>query len=106
MNHLEKLIDANEKLLEGLVEITELIRKNPFQMLTDANGTLRNAESMAKALQTATMTQRDLYGMKNIDQKFAWQKWRAEMKAKQAEAREMTGTVIRIESDEEEALDG
>ena len=105
VNHLEKLIEANEALLDGLTELTDMIRKNPFQMFNDANGTLRNAESVARAIQTATLTQRDLYGLKNIDQKLAQKKFAAEQKRLQAEAKELSGTVIRIESDEED-LDG
>ncbi len=106
VNHLEKLIDANEKLLDGLIKMAELIQKNPFQMLTDATGTLRNAESFAKAIETATKTQRDLYRLPNIDQKFAAKKWNAEQKQKKAEAKELSGTVLRIVTDEEEPLDG
>ena len=106
VNHLEKLIDANEKLLDGLIKMAELIQKNPFQMLTDATGTLRNAESLAKAIETATKTQRDLYRLPNIDQKFAAKKWNAEQKQKKAEAKELSGTVLRIVTDEEEPLDG
>ena len=108
VNHLEKLIEANEALLEGLVELTELIKKNPFQMFNDANGTLRNAESVAKAIQTATMTQRDLYGLKNIDQKFAQKKWRDQVKMEKEKA--MTDTaeqeLIRIHEPEGVETDG
>lgn len=106
VNHLEKLIAANEALLDGLIKMAELIQKNPFQMLTDATGTLRNAESFAKAIETATKTQRDLYRLPNIDQKFAAKKWNAEQKQKKAEAKELSGTVLRIVTDEEEPLDG
>ena len=108
VNRLEKLITANEALLDGLVQLTQIIQKNPYQMLTDAQGTLRNAESVAKALKTATETQRDLYKLPNMDQKLARDKWKAEQKEKKAQAKELSGTVVRIESDAEEevALDG
>ena len=87
VNHLEKLIEANEKLLDGLVQMAEIISNKPREYLTDVNGTLRNAESFAKALQTATMTQRDLYRIPNIDQKFAAKKWREQLKLEQAKAK-------------------
>ena len=80
VTHLEKLIEANEALLDGLVILAQKIAEHPYQMMLDANGTLRNAESFAKALQTATMTQRDLYKLPNIDQKFAAKKWREQLK--------------------------
>ena len=80
VNRLEKLITANEALLDGLVQMAQIIQKNPFQMFTDAQGTLRNAESFAKAIKTATETQRDLYKLPNIDQKFAAKKWREQLK--------------------------
>ena len=105
VNRLEKLITANEALLDGLVQMAQIIQKNPFQMFTDAQGTLRNAESFAKAIKTATETQRDLYKLPNMDQKLAKDKWKAEQKDKKAQARELSGTVVRIESDREEALD-
>ena len=87
VNHLEKLIEANEALLDGLVKMAEHIQAKPFQMLTDANGTLRNAESFAKALETATKTQRDLYKLPNIDQKFAAKQWREKLKLEKEKAK-------------------
>lgn len=80
VTHLEKLIDANEKLLDGLVKLADMIQQNPEIVLTDKTGSIRNAESFAKALQTATATQRDLYRIPNIDQKFAAKKWREQLK--------------------------
>ena len=87
VNHLEKLIEANEALLDGLVQMAEIISKKPMQHLFDANGTLRNAESFAKALETATKTQRDLYRMPNIDQKFAAKKWKEQLKLEKEKAK-------------------
>lgn len=87
VTHLEKLIEANEKLLDSLVQMAEVISNKPVQYLTDANGTLRNAESFAKALQTATMTQRDLYRLPNIDQKFAAKKWKEQLKLEREKAK-------------------
>jgi hypothetical protein len=107
VNRLEKLITANEALLDGLVKMAEMIQQQPG-ILFDKTGSIRNAESFAKALSTATETQRDLYKLPNMDQKLARDKWKAEQKEKKAQAKELSGTVVRIESDAEEevALDG
>ena len=86
VTHLEKLIEANEALLDGLVDLAKKIQKNPYQMMLDANGTLRNAESFAKALQTATATQRDLYRLPNIDQRFNAKKWKDQLKLEKEKA--------------------
>ena len=80
VNHLEKLIEANDQLVDALVQLTALIAAKPKVMLFDAGGTLRNAESVAKALATATETQRDLYKIPNIDQKLAAKKLREQLK--------------------------
>ena len=84
VNHLEKLITANEALLDGLVQMAELISKNPFQMLNDANGTLRNAESLTKAIQTAIQNQRDLFRLPSMDQQLK----KAEFAQRKKEAKE------------------
>jgi len=110
VNHLEKLIEANEKLLDGLMELAQAISEKPVVLLTDANGTLRNAESFAKAIQTATMTQRDLYNLKTIDQKFAQKKWREQLaleKEKAAKGTESDGDeMIMIHQPEDVETDG
>ena len=80
VTHLEKLIQANEDLLDGLVAIAALWKEHPDRMIRDKAGTIKNAESFAKALQTAAMTQRDLYRLPNIDQRFAQKKWRETLK--------------------------
>ena len=87
VNHLEKLIAAQEDVLDGLIELAKAIKKKPTIMLTDEHGTIRNAESITKALQTAAMTQRDLYGLKNIDQKFAAKKWKEQLKLEKEKAK-------------------
>jgi len=104
VNRLEKLIEANEALLDGLVKLANDIKENP-ELLKDKTGSIRNAESFAKALNTATLTQRDLYGMKNIDQKFAQKKWTAEQKEKRAAAQEASGTVWQVKTEGGEPLD-
>ena len=87
VNHLEKLIQAQEDVLDSLIELAQAIKKKPVLMLTDAHGTIRNAESVTKALQTAVMTQRDLYNIRNIDQKFAAKKWKEQLKLEKEKAK-------------------
>jgi hypothetical protein len=87
VNHLEKLIEANEMLLDGLVSMAQNIQKRPTHWLTDVQGTMRNAESFAKALKTATETQRDLYRIPNIDQKLAAKKWKEQLKLEKEKAK-------------------
>ena len=78
-NRLEKLMAAQEDTLDALVKISAMAKEKPELLLAGKAG-LKNAESLTKAIQTATLTQRDLYGMKNIDQKFVQKKWREEQK--------------------------
>jgi len=80
VNHLEKLITAQEDILDALVQLAALVKADPEKLLRDKQGTIRNAESVTRALQVATMNQRDLHGLKNIDQKFAAKKWREQQK--------------------------
>lgn len=105
VNHLEKLIKANEMLLDGLMQMAEQIQAKPNSNLFDKTGSLRNAEAFARALETATRTQRDLYRLPNLDQKLAQSKWKAEQKEKKAQAKELSGTVVRIVTEEQEAMD-
>lgn len=107
VNHLEKLITANEALLDGLMQMAAMIGENP-NILKDKTGSIRNAESFAKALQTATMTQRDLHNLKTVDQKFAEKKWRDQ---KKIEKEKLAGPVIdqevwEIQTPEGDVLDG
>ena len=104
VTHLEKLISANEALLDGLMQMAEEIRENP-KILLDKSGSIRSAESFAIALQTATMTQRDLYRLPNIDQKFAEKKWKAEQKEKKNAAGEAAGTVWQVKTEDGDPLD-
>lgn len=97
VNHLEKLIAAQEDILDGLVAMAALIKDKPKTYLRDQHRTLRNAESMTKALQTAAMTQRDLYRIPNIDQKFAAKKWKEQLKLEKEKAKGpegMTGPLM------------
>ena len=78
-NKLAKLITAQDDLMDGLVELMAMVKEKP-QLFFSKKGDLRNAESLTRAIQTATLTQRDLHGMKNIDQKFNAKKWKEQQK--------------------------
>lgn len=108
VNHLERLIAANELLLEGLEKMAVLIQAQPEVLFLDKTGSIRNAESFAKALQTAAATQRDLYHLPTIDQKFAAKKWREQKKIEEKKmAGPETGTEVwQIETPEGVELDG
>ena len=106
VNHLERLINASELIITGLEKLAAEVAEDPVKYLQDKSGSLRSAESITKALQVATETQMELYKVPNIDQTFAKKKWNAEQRQKKAEARELSDTVIRIITDEEEPLDG
>lgn len=115
VQELEKLMEANGKVIDGLVEMANQIQSNPAMNLFDVNRTLRNAESIVKAIQTAVQTQRDLYKLPSLDQemrKKEWaarkreakarlelerQKWEAEMAEKAKEASTAGSTVWRLE---------
>ena len=87
VNHLERLMTANDKIISALEKLTEEIEKNPVGFFRDKQNGLRNAESVTRALQTAAMTQRDLYRLPTIDQKFAAKKWKEQLKLEQAKAK-------------------
>ena len=106
VNHLERLINASELIITGVEKLAAEVAANPMKYLTDKAGGLRNVESITKALQTATETQMELYKIPNIDQAFARKKWNAEQRQLKAEAKELSGTVIRIITDEGDELDG
>lgn len=107
-NKLAKLITAQDDTMEALVELAAMVKENPKLLFTD-KGELRNAESLTRAIQTATMTQRDLHSIKNIDQKFAAKKWKEEQKLqRELKAEKETGSedrvqVIYVHAPEEEA---
>lgn len=89
VNHLERLITANEKIINGLEKLAGMIEEKP-ELFFDKTKGLRNAESVTRALQTATMTQRDLYRIPNIDQKFAAKKWKEQQKLEREKIAEKT----------------
>ena len=97
-NKLAKLIMAQDDLMDGLAELMAMVKENP-KLLISEKGEMRNAESLTRAMQTATLTQRDLHGMRNIDQKFAAKKWKEEQKLQrelkaQKEVTENTGQMV------------
>ena len=73
VNRLEKLAEANEDLIEGLLRLAAQIKINPF-LLQDEKMGLKNAESMANAISVATRTQRDLWKLPDMDQGLARKK--------------------------------
>ena len=107
-NKLAKLITAQDDAMDALVTLAEMVKNDPKLLFTD-KGELRNAESLTRAIQTAAMTQRDLHGMKNIDQKFAAKKWKEEQKLqRELKAQKETGgeegvQIIYVHEPEEEA---
>ena len=63
VRELEKLMDANGQLIDTLVALT-LRASDPNQtnaMMFDKAGSMKNVEALAKAIQTAVQTQRDLF---------------------------------------------
>ena len=67
---LEKLMDANGLLIDTLVTLTERAadEKQTNAMMFDKAGSMKNVEALAKAIQTAVQTQRDLYKLPTLDQ--------------------------------------
>lgn len=114
VKQLEKLAEANELFIDGLLSIAKQIRDKPGSQLKDKTRSLKNAESVAKAIQTAMLTQRDLFRIANIDQelagkKFALEKkkWEAEQLEKAKTAETAGGTVWTVEQlDEGADVDG
>ena len=111
---LIKLAEAYGKLIDALLDLTEQAAANPNKLLTDAGLTLRNAESLSKAIQLATMTQRDIYRMPSMDQELRKkaeaarkkeakeklalerEKWEAEQLEKAKAAETASGTVWEV----------
>ncbi len=71
VRELEKLMDANGLLIDTLVDVTTKMQgENVLQMAFDKAGSMKNVESLAKAIQTAVQTQRDLYKLPTLDQDY------------------------------------
>ena len=69
---LEKLMDANGMLIDTLKDLTTRAQdiKHQNMMMFDKAGSMKNVECLAKAIQTAVQTQRDLYKLPTLDQDF------------------------------------
>ena len=69
---LEKLMDANGKLIDTLVTLTDRAAddKQTNAMMFDKAGSMKNVEALAKAIHTAVQTQRDLYKLPTLDQDY------------------------------------
>jgi hypothetical protein len=69
---LEKLIDANGKLIDTLVTLADRAadEKMTEMMMFDKAGSMKNVECLAKAIQVAVQTQRDLFKIPTLDQDF------------------------------------
>ena len=65
---LLQLITAQNDTMEALVKLAAKAKNDPEKYLIDDKGSLKNAESLAKAIQTAAMTQRDLHKLPTLDQ--------------------------------------
>lgn len=70
VEELEKLMDANGKLIDTLVELTTKTQGHELVLMMDKAGTMKNVECLAKAIQTAVQTQRDLFKLPTLDQDF------------------------------------
>jgi len=121
---LEKLAAANSDIIEVLLTLIGKAKENPFQMMFDAGGTLRNTESLTKAIQLAVQNQRDIYRLPDLDQELKKkeaaarkkeakeklalerEKWEHE-KAEKAKAQNVqNGTVWQVEAPEGIEVDG
>lgn len=121
---LVKLAEANGKLIDALVEMAMQAADKPAVTLFDAGKTLRNAESLSKAIQLAAMTQRDLYRLPSMDQELRKkqeaarkkeakeklalerEKWEAEQREKAKAAEVASGTVWEVIEPDGEDTDG
>ena len=124
VQELEKLMEANGKLIDGLLAMAEYIQDQPKMALFDDKRTLKNAEAFSRAIQTAVQTQRDLYKLPTLDQDFRKkeeaqrkreakqkldmdrEKWEAEKLEKAKTAEIASGTVWKVEAPEGVTLDG
>ena len=124
VEELSKLMDANGLLIDTLVDVTTKMQgKNLLQMAFDKAGSMKNVECLAKAIQTAVQTQRDLYKLPTLDQDYRKkaeaqrkkeakekmalerEKWEAEQTEKAKSAEIAGSTVWKVEAPEGMVLD-
>lgn len=125
---LEKLMDANGKLIDALVDLStrvaEQAENGKFFDLFDKAGSMKNTECLAKAIQTAVQTQRDLYKLPTLDQDFRKkqeaarkketkeklalerEKWEAEQAEKAKASEVISGTVWQLMEEDGVEADG
>ena len=124
VEELQKLMDANGKLIDTLVELTTQTQGQELRLMMDKAGSMKNVECLAKAIQTAVQTQRDLYKLPTLDQDFRKkeaaqrkreakeklalekQKWEAEQAEKAKAIEAIKGTMWQLEAPEGVELDG
>lgn len=123
VNELEKLLDANEKMIDIMLAMVETAAGSPTATLFDKNGTLRNAESLSKTIQTLVANQRDLLKLPTLQQdmdrkaqlerqkefnarlKLDRERWKAEQAEKAKAQSVQQGTVWQVEAPEGEPID-
>ncbi len=121
---LEKLMDANGQLIDSLVALSAMVNEHDdMSLMFDKAGSMKNVECLAKAIQVAVQTQRDLYKLPTLDQDFRKkaeaqrkretkeklalerEKWEAEKQEKERELSGAGGTVWNILEPEGEDTD-
>ena len=120
---LEKLAAANASMIEALVAMAMMAEEKPEVTLYDAGKTLRNAESLTKAIKMAVQNQRDIYRLPDMElelkrkqesarkkeakekMRLEREKWEAEQREKAQNAATASGTVWQVEAPEGGAVD-
>ena len=104
VEELSKLMDANGLLIDTLVDVTTKMQgKNLLQMAFDKAGSMKNVECLAKAIQTAVQTQRDLYKLPTLDQDY---RKKAEAQRKKEAKEKMALEREKLEFDRQKAQTG
>lgn len=126
VRELEKLMDANGNLIDTLVALTVRAadEKQMNMMMFDKAGTMKNVEALAKAINTAVQTQRDLFKLPTLDQdmrkkeqaqrkkenkaKMELDRERLEIEKKKAAQnnQDMDAEIWKVEAPEGEEIDG
>ena len=125
VEELSKLMDANGMLIDTLVDLTTKAQADQLnKMMFDKAGSMKNVECLAKAIQTAVQTQRDLYELPTMDQKFRKkaeaqrkreakakldlerEKWETEQAEKAKASEAISGTVWQLQEEEGAEADG
>ena len=105
VEELEKLMDANGKLIDTLVTLTDRAadEKQTNAMMFDKAGSMKNVEALAKAIQVAVQTQRDLYKLPTLDQDF---RRKAEAQRKKEAKQKLEIEREKLEMEKQKAKDG